>query len=185
MEEVSAYVHPGPINLMTAILGGARQLGGTPLRGNDYMYWSTKHATHMEVWHDWRQHIRNVPLLPMEQLSSPRDDCINWYQEIIRVYIGNLACHDTRTYGYQPAGVKQRMMTSMLHEVDDMTTGCWRDYHRLQRGIQEPLPERGARGLKKGQRRVPHGGAHRRLLYPLHLWALALFMKDEEEDLVD
>ncbi|KAI5667907.1 hypothetical protein M9H77_17760 [Catharanthus roseus] len=39
------------------------------------------------------------------------------------VYIGNLPRSDTRKFGCQPAGVDRRMMTSRLHEVDEMTIG--------------------------------------------------------------
>ncbi|KAI5673720.1 hypothetical protein M9H77_14084 [Catharanthus roseus] len=59
------------------------------LRGNDHTYWGTQHAIHVEVWHQWQQHIRDGPVLPVEDLSSPRDDYIRWYRDIKRVYIGN------------------------------------------------------------------------------------------------
>ncbi|KAI5683428.1 hypothetical protein M9H77_04656 [Catharanthus roseus] len=62
-------------------------------------------------------------LLPIEDLSSPRDDYIRWYQDVMQVHISNPIRHDTWTFGYQPAGVYRRMMTSMLQEVDDITTG--------------------------------------------------------------
>ncbi|KAI5682698.1 hypothetical protein M9H77_03926 [Catharanthus roseus] len=82
-----------------------------------------QHASHVEVWHQWRQHIKDDLLLPVEDLSSPRDDYIKWYRDIMRVYIGNPANRNTRTIGYQTCGVDRRMMTSMLQEVDDMATG--------------------------------------------------------------
>ncbi|KAI5658927.1 hypothetical protein M9H77_27720 [Catharanthus roseus] len=66
----------------------------------------------------WRQHIRDGLVLPIEDLSSPRDDYIRWYWDITRVYIRNPTLRDTRTIGYQPTGVNRRMM-----EVDDMATG--------------------------------------------------------------
>ncbi|KAI5662582.1 hypothetical protein M9H77_21905 [Catharanthus roseus] len=56
-------------------------------------------------------------------LISRADDYIIWYRDITRVYIDNLANRDTRTIRYQPVGVDRRMMTSTLHEVDDMDTG--------------------------------------------------------------
>ncbi|KAI5678591.1 hypothetical protein M9H77_09541 [Catharanthus roseus] len=62
------------------------------LRGNDHTYWETHHASHIEAW------------------------------GITRVYIGNPANRDTRSHGYQPAGVDRRMITSMLPEVDDMAS---------------------------------------------------------------
>ncbi|KAI5663031.1 hypothetical protein M9H77_22354 [Catharanthus roseus] len=57
-------------------------------------------------------------MLPIEELSNPRDDYISWYRDITRVYIGNPANHDTCTVGYYPARVYRRMM-----EVDDMASG--------------------------------------------------------------
>ncbi|KAI5654276.1 hypothetical protein M9H77_31463 [Catharanthus roseus] len=32
--------------------------------GNDHTYWATQHASHVEVCHQWRQHIRDGPVLP-------------------------------------------------------------------------------------------------------------------------
>ncbi|KAI5678487.1 hypothetical protein M9H77_09437 [Catharanthus roseus] len=79
-------------------------------------------STWCDVVHIWRQHIREVIVLPVEELSNPRNNYIRWYRDITRVYIDNPANHDTRTVGYQPARVDRRMMTSMLQEVDDMAT---------------------------------------------------------------
>ncbi|KAI5656559.1 hypothetical protein M9H77_25352 [Catharanthus roseus] len=74
------------------------------LRGNDNTYWGTQHASHVEVWHQWRQYIRDSLVLAVEDLSSPKYEYIGWYRDITRVYIGNSANCDTRTVGYQPAG---------------------------------------------------------------------------------
>ncbi|KAI5653146.1 hypothetical protein M9H77_30335 [Catharanthus roseus] len=93
------------------------------LKGNDHTYWATHHATHVKVMHQWRQHIMDGFLLPIEDLSSPRDDYIRWYWDITRVYIGNPAHRDTQTFGYQLAGADRRMM------------GCWRDHHHLRISI--------------------------------------------------
>ncbi|KAI5658858.1 hypothetical protein M9H77_27651 [Catharanthus roseus] len=76
----------------------------------------TQHASHIEVWHQWRLHIRDGSVLVLENLSSPGKGYIRWYQDITRVYIGHPANRDTRTVGYQPAGVDRRMMTSMLRK---------------------------------------------------------------------
>ncbi|KAI5654391.1 hypothetical protein M9H77_31578 [Catharanthus roseus] len=73
---------------------------------------------HIEVWHQWRLHIRDGPVLAVEDLSSPRDEYIRWYWDITRVYIGNPANRDTHTVRYQPARVDRRMM-----EVDGMALG--------------------------------------------------------------
>ncbi|KAI5671895.1 hypothetical protein M9H77_12259 [Catharanthus roseus] len=102
------------------------------LKGNDHTYWATEQATHVEVWNQWRQYIRDGLLLPIEDLSSPRDDYIRWYRDFTRVYIDNLACCDTQTFEYQLAGVKKRMMTSILQEVDDMTTRVLERHHHLR-----------------------------------------------------
>ncbi|KAI5666920.1 hypothetical protein M9H77_16773 [Catharanthus roseus] len=85
------------------------------LRGNDHTYWWMHHASHIEVWHQWRLHIKDGPVLAVEDLSSPRDEYIRWYRDITRVYIGNPTNHDTRTVEYQPTGVDRRMI-----EVDEM-----------------------------------------------------------------
>ncbi|KAI5660232.1 hypothetical protein M9H77_29025 [Catharanthus roseus] len=40
------------------------------LRGNDNTYWGTQHASHVEVWHQWRLHIRDGPTLAVEEPPS-------------------------------------------------------------------------------------------------------------------
>ncbi|KAI5652773.1 hypothetical protein M9H77_29960 [Catharanthus roseus] len=99
-----------------------------------------------------------------------------WYRDITRVYIGNSVRHDTRTIGYHPT------MISMLQEIDDMATGVLEgppssptQYVSFPKKVQtiirrcmpsrsyprEPVPEHGARGVKKGARRFPGGGTCR------------------------
>ncbi|KAI5668964.1 hypothetical protein M9H77_18817 [Catharanthus roseus] len=63
----------------------------------------------------WRLRVRDSPTVAAEALSYPSDEYIRWYRGITRVYIGNPANRDTRSHGYQPAGVDRRMI-----EVDDM-----------------------------------------------------------------
>ncbi|KAI5680873.1 hypothetical protein M9H77_02100 [Catharanthus roseus] len=92
------------------------------LRGNDHTYWGTQHASHIEAWYQWRLRVRDGPAVVAEVLSYPNDEYIRWYRSITWVYIGNPANRDTRSHGYQPAGVDRRMMTSMLQEVDDMAS---------------------------------------------------------------
>ncbi|KAI5641601.1 hypothetical protein M9H77_07584 [Catharanthus roseus] len=123
------------------------------LRENDHTYWGTQHANYVEVWHQWRLHIRDGLALAVEVLSYLNDKYIRWYREITRVYIGNLANRNTRSVGYRLAGVAIQMMTSMLHEVADMASVPSR------RRPREPLPDRGARGVKRGARRLPGRGA--------------------------
>ncbi|KAI5666116.1 hypothetical protein M9H77_15969 [Catharanthus roseus] len=53
--------------------------------------------------HQWAQHIRDGLVLPVEDLSSPTNDYIRWYRDIMRVYIDNTARRDIRTIGYPPA----------------------------------------------------------------------------------
>ncbi|KAI5675983.1 hypothetical protein M9H77_06933 [Catharanthus roseus] len=93
-----------------------------------------------------------------QDLSSPQDDYIRWYRDITRVYIGNPARCDTWTYGYQPAAIDRRMMTSMLQEVDDMTTGVLEGppssptrhpIQLLRRHPQESVPSMVKRGVHK------------------------------------
>ncbi|KAI5674270.1 hypothetical protein M9H77_14634 [Catharanthus roseus] len=80
------------------------------LRRNDHTYWASQHTSHVEVCHQGRQHIRDGLVLPIEDLSSPRDDYIKWYRDVLRVYIGNPARRNTRSIGYQSAGLDRRMM---------------------------------------------------------------------------
>ncbi|KAI5659187.1 hypothetical protein M9H77_27980 [Catharanthus roseus] len=81
------------------------------LRGNDNTFWVTQHAIHVDVWNQWRVRVRDGPVVEyVEALSYPSDEYIRWYRSITRVYIGNPANRDTRTHGYQPAGVDRRMM---------------------------------------------------------------------------
>ncbi|KAI5675819.1 hypothetical protein M9H77_06769 [Catharanthus roseus] len=151
------------------------------------------------------------------RIYHPRDDYIRCYRAVKRVYIGNPARRDTRTFAHQPAGVDRRMMTSMLQEVDDMTTGVLEgppspptQYASVMRkvltiicgymvsiGVQpshhhptEPVPECGARGVKRGAHRLPYDGARGgRALAPPHPDGRGRADPDmeerEEEDLAD
>ncbi|KAI5667483.1 hypothetical protein M9H77_17336 [Catharanthus roseus] len=119
----------------------------------------------------------------LRDLSSLRNEYIRLYRDITRVYIGNPANRDTRTVRYQNAGVDRRMMTFMLQEFCKESA----DYHSELHGFywryiglhsisarysadisstaiaslsHEPVPDRGARGIKRGARRLPDGGAH-------------------------
>ncbi|KAI5682388.1 hypothetical protein M9H77_03616 [Catharanthus roseus] len=149
------------------------------LRGNDNTSWVTKHAIHLDAWNQCDEYIR-------------------WYRGITRVHIGNPPNPDTRSHGYQPAGVDRRMM-----EVDDMalvaireppsfpsqmaaimkkvqtiirrcmvsiggTLGYAPSQHDIQetfpvqpprRRLREYVPDRGARGVKRGARRHLGRGA--------------------------
>ncbi|KAI5658052.1 hypothetical protein M9H77_26845 [Catharanthus roseus] len=93
MEEVPAHAHPGPI---------------IP----DLLTRQQEHSSTVDSL-----------VLPVEDLSSPRDDYIRWYWDITRVYINNPTYRNTRIIGYPLVGVDRQMMTSMLQEVDDMTIG--------------------------------------------------------------
>ncbi|KAI5652290.1 hypothetical protein M9H77_29477 [Catharanthus roseus] len=87
------------------------------LRRNDHTYWETQHSSHVEAWYQWRLSVRDGPALAVEILSYPNDEYIRWYRGITRVYIRNPTNCDTRSVGYQLAGVDRRMM-----EVDDMAS---------------------------------------------------------------
>ncbi|KAI5657731.1 hypothetical protein M9H77_26524 [Catharanthus roseus] len=126
----------------------------------------------------WRLRVRDGPTVVAEALSYPSDECIRWYRGITRVYIDNPANCDTRVHGYQPAGVDRRMM------VDDMASVVIREptsshspmvvvmkkvqmfirrcmtFHvqPSRRRPQEHVPDRGARGVKRGARRHPGCG---------------------------
>ncbi|KAI5683131.1 hypothetical protein M9H77_04359 [Catharanthus roseus] len=54
------------------------------IRGNGHTYWGTQHASHVEIWHKWRLHIRDGPTLTVEVLSYPSDKYIRWIQKITR-----------------------------------------------------------------------------------------------------
>ncbi|KAI5656648.1 hypothetical protein M9H77_25441 [Catharanthus roseus] len=111
------------------------------LRGNDHTYWATQHASHVEVWYQWQLHGRDGLALAVEVLSYPNDEYIRWYRGITRVYIGNPANRDTRSIGYEPTRVDRRMMTFPVQ-----LSRC---------RPQEPVPDRNARGVKRGTRRQP------------------------------
>ncbi|KAI5658662.1 hypothetical protein M9H77_27455 [Catharanthus roseus] len=53
------------------------------LRGNDHTYWGMQHASHIKVWHQWRLHIRDSPVLAVEDLSSPRDEHLQYSHRVI------------------------------------------------------------------------------------------------------
>ncbi|KAI5656497.1 hypothetical protein M9H77_25290 [Catharanthus roseus] len=122
------------------------------LRGNDNTSWVTQHAIHVDAWNQWRVRVRDVPAIAVEALSYPSDEYIRWYKGITRVYIGNPANCDTRTHGYQPASVDRRMMTSILQEATFPV-------QPLRHRPRENVPDRGARGVKRGARRHPGRGA--------------------------
>ncbi|KAI5680783.1 hypothetical protein M9H77_02010 [Catharanthus roseus] len=138
---------------------------------------------HVEVWHQWRLHIRDGPVLAIEVLSYPMEKYIRWFRDITLVYIRNPANRDTRMVGYQPSGVDTRMM-----EVNDMDSGLIQEtpssssqIARFAKKVQiiirrcmvsigmqpsrrrprEPIPDRGARGVKRSARRFPGGEARR------------------------
>ncbi|KAI5649428.1 hypothetical protein M9H77_35433 [Catharanthus roseus] len=163
----------------------------------------TGSTSHVETWLQWRLRVRDGPALAAEVLSYPSDEYIIWYWGITQVYIGNPANRYTRSHEYQSTGVDRRMMTSILHEVDDMasvviqeppidpsqmavfakkvqtiirrcmvsiggTLGCTQSQHDIQqtfpvqsshRRPREHVPDRGARGVKRGARRQPGRGA--------------------------
>ncbi|KAI5680722.1 hypothetical protein M9H77_01949 [Catharanthus roseus] len=130
MEEVPAYVHPGPIVLdfltrqhehrSGLIWSGdhetcfidlqCRRFSRNLFQRNDHTYWATQHASHVEVWHQWRLCIKDAPVLAIEVLSYPNDEYIRSYGGITRVHIENPANRDTHSVGYQPAGVDRRIM---------------------------------------------------------------------------
>ncbi|KAI5672193.1 hypothetical protein M9H77_12557 [Catharanthus roseus] len=140
--------------LMTDVQADPLAPLGIQLRGNDHTCEGTQHASHVEAWHQWRLH----------------------YREITRVYIGNPANRDTHSVSYQPGGVDRRMMTSMLQEVDDMDSVVIQEppsspsqmavfakkgqmiIRRCMPSHRHPwehVPDRGARGVKRGARRQP------------------------------
>ncbi|KAI5677857.1 hypothetical protein M9H77_08807 [Catharanthus roseus] len=139
------------------------------LRGNDNTYWGTQYAIHLDAWYQWRLRVRDGPDVAAESLYWPSDEYIRWYRGITRVYISNPANRDARAYGYQPASVDRRMM-----EVDDMTSMVIREppsspsqMYDIQQTFptqpfrcrpREHVPDRGARGVKRGAWRHPGRG---------------------------
>ncbi|KAI5668991.1 hypothetical protein M9H77_18844 [Catharanthus roseus] len=86
------------------------------LRRNDHTYWATQHASHVEAWVQWRLHVRDGSALAVEVLSYSSDEYIRWYRGITRVYIGNPANRDTRSFGYQLAGDVDDMSSVVIQE---------------------------------------------------------------------
>ncbi|KAI5677283.1 hypothetical protein M9H77_08233 [Catharanthus roseus] len=129
----------------------------------------------------WRVRVRNGPAVAAEVLLYPSDEYIKWYRGITRIYIGNPANHDTRAHGYQPAGVDRWMMmmvddiasvairepplspsqmAAVMKKVQTIIRRCMATFpvqpsrHRLR----EHVPDRGARGVKRGARGHPGCG---------------------------
>ncbi|KAI5653836.1 hypothetical protein M9H77_31023 [Catharanthus roseus] len=140
------------------------------LKGNDHTYWGTQHASHVEVWHQGRLRVRDVPVLATEVLSYPNDEYIRWNRGIIRVYIGNLANRDTCSVGYQPARVDRQMMAIIRRYMVSIggALGCTPSQHDIQQTFPiqlsrrrpcEPIPDQSAHGVKRDTRRQPGRGA--------------------------
>ncbi|KAI5654669.1 hypothetical protein M9H77_31856 [Catharanthus roseus] len=115
------------------------------LRGNDNTSWVTQHAIHIDAWSQWRVRVRDGPAAAVEALLG-----------IARVYIGNPANRDTRAHLQT---IIRRCMVSIWG-----TLGCTSSQHDIQasfpvqpsrRRPREHVPDRGARGVKKGAGR-PH-----------------------------
>ncbi|KAI5650425.1 hypothetical protein M9H77_36430 [Catharanthus roseus] len=72
------------------------------------------------------------------------------------IYIGNLTNRDTRIIGYQPARVDRWMIIANFAEkVQTIIYRCMPSRRRPR----EPVPDCGARGVKRGVRRLPGGRA--------------------------
>ncbi|KAI5649030.1 hypothetical protein M9H77_35035 [Catharanthus roseus] len=139
------------------------------LRGNDHTFWGTQHTSHVKAWYQWRLRVRDGPALAAEVLSYPSDEYIRWYWGITRVYIGNPANRDTCSHGYQPAEMDKRMMVHgrvREESVDNYLEvhGLYLRYFGLHSitarySADEHVPDRSARGVKRGARRQPDCGA--------------------------
>ncbi|KAI5653926.1 hypothetical protein M9H77_31113 [Catharanthus roseus] len=133
------------------------------LRGNDNTSWVTQHAIHVDIWNQWQVRVRDGPAVEYDEaLSYPSDEYIRWYRGITR--------------------------TSMLQEVDDMASVVIREppsslsqiaAHDIQttfpvqpsrRCPREHVPDRGARGVKRGARRHPGQGVGRNMSTPTQQW---------------
>ncbi|KAI5682971.1 hypothetical protein M9H77_04199 [Catharanthus roseus] len=170
MEEVPAYVHLGLIvsNVLTRqhkprsglIWSGDHETGH--MLSN--MSRSLIHVRYISLLEDfdaidtynWGNYVLGFRGCTTDRGSSSATldlSLVTWYRYHMSLHRQS-ARRDTWTIGYQPVGVDRRMMTSMLQKVDDMTTGpsCRRP--------QEPIPKRGARGVKRGARHADsvHGG---------------------------
>ncbi|KAI5680587.1 hypothetical protein M9H77_01814 [Catharanthus roseus] len=165
--------------LCTADLGGARQIGGALVL---VQIWVRSLIPTLRP--QLMTEIMADPLAPLGVIWCTAFDCsqlpthtlyIRWYTAITQVYIGNPANRDTRAHGYQSVGVDRRMM-----EVDDMASVVIREppsspsqmdaaIKKVQtiirrcmpsrRRPREHVPDRGARGVKRGARRHPGRGA--------------------------
>ncbi|KAI5654781.1 hypothetical protein M9H77_31968 [Catharanthus roseus] len=160
MEEMPAHMHPGSI--VTDVLSRQHE-------HRSGLIWSGRR----------RLRVRDGPAVAVAALSYPSDEYIRWYRGITRVYIDNLANRDTRAHGYQPTGVDRRMMmVAVMKKVQTIirrcmvsiggTLGCTPSQHDIQatfpvqpsrRRPREHVPDRGARGVKRGARRHPGRGA--------------------------
>ncbi|KAI5661598.1 hypothetical protein M9H77_20921 [Catharanthus roseus] len=126
---------------------------------------------------DTRLDLHRIQLRGVTTVTGGHSMLAIWYWGITGVYIDNPANYNTRSHGYQPAGVDKWMMTSMLQEVDDMASVLIQEppsspsqmvvfAKKVQtiiselsnRRPREHVPDRGARGVKRGAHRQPGRG---------------------------
>ncbi|KAI5666599.1 hypothetical protein M9H77_16452 [Catharanthus roseus] len=110
------------------------------LRGNDHTYWGTQHASHVEAWHQWQLRVNDGPALAVKVLSLP------W----------QLSGDTGATYISVTDGYFREESVDDHSEYDIQQTFPVQPSRRRPR---EHVPDRDARGVKRGTRRQPGCGA--------------------------
>ncbi|KAI5672277.1 hypothetical protein M9H77_12641 [Catharanthus roseus] len=97
-------------------------------------------------------HIRDGPVLPVADLSSPGDDFIRWYRDITWM----MEVDDMATGVIQGPPSTLTQIASFAKKVQ---TSIYFPVQPSRCRPREPVPDRGARGVNRGVCRLPGGGA--------------------------
>ncbi|KAI5681171.1 hypothetical protein M9H77_02398 [Catharanthus roseus] len=120
----------------------------------------TQHASHVEVWHQWRLYIRDGTALAVE--TSMLHEVDGMASVVMQEPL--LSPSQMAIFAKKVQTIIRRCMVSI-----GSTSGCTPSHHDIQqiflvqplrRRPQEPIPDRGDRGVKRGAHRLLGGGAH-------------------------
>ncbi|KAI5657321.1 hypothetical protein M9H77_26114 [Catharanthus roseus] len=143
------------------------------LRANDNTSWRTQHAIYLDVWNQWRLRVRDGLAVAAEALSYPSDEYIRWYRGITRTSmlqeVDDMASVVIREPSSSPSQMalfakKVQTIIRRCMVFIGSTLGCTPSQQDIQqtfsvqplrRRPREHVPDRGARGVKRGARRHP------------------------------
>ncbi|KAI5654287.1 hypothetical protein M9H77_31474 [Catharanthus roseus] len=129
------------------------------LKENDHTYWVTHHASHVEVWHQWRLGVRDGSALAVEtSILQEVDD------------MASVVIQEPPSSPSQMPVFAKKVQTIIWRCIVYIggTLGCTLSQHDIQqifpvqpsrRRPREPILDRDARGVKRGARRQPGHGA--------------------------